>query len=1527
MAGFCPSSEGWGPLSPSRPVDFTVCFQHGALVSGLNALFIVAAIVRLRALSHAPLLPRELVAGSLFWVKLSLAVATLAASMAEFAIVLADFSRVCAFTVALGLQTAAAAAAVRLHYREQYRNRIASTPLLLFWLATVMLSLMRLRTAVSLDLVETRPSAVIANALFMLAALAVMALECQPKPHGLYQLPDDYDEDELDVHDDDVCTFQSPEERANVFSRLTFSWMTPLLEQGFRKPLQMEDTWELSTQYRPDVATAKFQRNWQAELQSGSPSLFRATMRTYGLSWALGGFYKLVKDLVAFLNPILLSRLIGFVSKYRTADAEPIENGYFYALAMFVVASVKTIAYEQSCVHNQQVKNLTKISYTTAIYRKTMALSNDARQQYNVGGIVTHMSVDSQRLADFFANFSHHLWSSPLQIILALYLLYRTLGWTTFAGVLAMVISIPTSARLSRTMRDMNKLLMGYRDQRMKIMDEVLSGIKIIKLYAWESSFIRRINEVRVKLELATIRRYGMVQAVFSFVVTLVPFVVSFSTFGLYTLADNVSHGPLTPQLVFVSLTLFNMLRFPLSFGPMVIPGLLEAMVSSKRIFDFLTAGEIDFTAIDREPYDRDSPSTGADDVLVSIEDGTFKWLSTDEPTLRDVNLQCRRDELVAVIGKVGAGKSSLVSAMLGDMIKCQGRVRIRGTVAYVPQQAWIMNATLRDNILFGSSYNEDFYERVIDACALRPDLDMLPGGDQTEIGEKGINLSGGQKARVSLARAVYARADVYILDDPLAAVDAHVGKHIFTQVLGPQGLLKSRARILITNAVQYLSNVGHIVMLQDGAVIDQGSFAQSMARQSSIFEFIHRYIDESQSSKATSDASNTASDNEYYEDEPTNIEQNGEILPKGVGIRRKSTKQTLGRASVGLMHGAHGQRGKRGTQQQSVVPLTDTGRTMTTEVSRQGHVEWSTYQTYAKACGASNSAMFALALLSASVSNVCANMWLKHWASSNTDTDVGLFYATVTHSVVYYLLIYGGLGLLGASMNSLQSLLLWTRCSIRASTKIHQNMLISVLRSPMSFFDVTPLGRILNRFSSDLQRCDEMLPRSVSSMVNTMVNVISAVSVIGLSTPLMLVIMFPLAFVYRYLQQRYLYSSRELRRLDSTTRSPIFAHFQESIGGVSTIRAYSQQPRFIYENEHRVEQNIRAYYTYLSLNRWLSLRLETLGNTVMLGTTLLAIVSLQYFGYGDAGLVGLAVTYALDFTSSLNWSVRSYTEVENSMIQLERVTEYAALPSEAPEVIEDKRPSAEWPERGVVEFKDYSTRYREGLDLVLKGLSFRVLPSQKVGIVGRTGAGKSSLTLALFRIIEAAGGQILIDGEDIAKYGLFDVRSKLSIIPQDPVLFAGSVRENLDPFNHYSDQDIWQALEHAHLADFIRTKEERLDYAVTQGGENFSVGQRQLICLARALLKRAQVLVLDEATAAIDNETDTIIQESIRKEFKDCTVLTIAHRLNTIIDSDMILVVDGGRLAEYDTPQNLLENENSLFAKLVEEARASDSQ
>ncbi|KAJ2631714.1 hypothetical protein H4R22_001792 [Coemansia sp. RSA 1290] len=901
-----------------------------------------------------------------------------------------------------------------------------------------------------------------------------------------------------------------------------------------------------------------------------------------------------------------------------------------------------------------------------------------------------------------------------------------------------------------------------------------------------------KINKIRVQLELKALRGFGNIQTISSFISHMVPFIITFATFGVYSTMDNMSHGLLNAQLVFVSLSLFNKLKNPIMMAPSIISGIMECQLSYGRLHDLLSADEIDFTAIDHMPYNRASPSTSNNDILVKVEHGSFKWLSESAPLLTDINMQCKRNELVAVIGKVGSGKSSLISAILGDMVKETGKVCIQGRIAYVPQVPWIINATLRDNILFGSEMDQELYDRVIDACALRTDLHMLPAGDLTEIGEKGINLSGGQKARVSLARAVYSRADVYLMDDPLAAVDAHVGKHIFSHVLGPHGLLQSRARILATNATQYLKYTDNILMIQDGQIIEQSTYATAIAQNAS--GFIYNFIDHDDNSEISSLDSSSSESLE----------------------RISERRQTIGIAA------------------------------------------------------------------SDAISTALAQ---------------------------------------GSATSAVRNLLLWARCSIESATTIHQNMLSGVMRSPMAYFDVTPVGRILNRFSSDLAHCDIALPYNVIQMVMTVVGISSAVFVISLSAPLVIVFLLLLSVFYLDLQHRYMFTSRETKRLESSTRSPIIAHLQESINGVSSIRAYGQQSRFIFKHEHKIEKHMRACYYNESLGQWLSIRLEAIGSIIMLGTTLSSVATLHYYGIGDPGMVGLAVTYALSLTGHLNMSVKSYTGMENSMVQLERINEFANLPSEAPETLSN-RPAEEWPDQGTVEFKNYSTRYREGLDLVIKDLSFKVKPMQKVGIVGRTGAGKSSLTLALFRLIEAAAGQILIDGQDIAQYGLFDVRSKLSIIPQDPVLFAGTVRENLDPFGKYSDQEIWKALEHASLADFIRTKDERLEFQVSSGGENFSVGQRQLICLARALLKQAKILVLDEATAAIDNQTDAIIQKSIRSEFKQCTVLTIAHRINTIIDSDMILVLDGGRLAEYDTPEHLLQNKDGLFAKLVEESK-----
>ncbi|KAJ1830981.1 hypothetical protein LPJ63_004590 [Coemansia sp. RSA 2711] len=1240
-------------------------------------------------------------------------------------------------------------------------------------------------------------------------SLVLLVLESQSKPSADYLLLDEDEDDNPEVR-------RSPEDRANIFSRLTYSWISSLIAKGYETPLQANDVYKLGHKYRPDVAAEEFH------------------------------------------------------------------------------------------------------SIKTAIYRKTLVLSNDSRQKHNIGSIISHMTSDGTRVMNALIYLTQRVWTVPLNFMFNFYMLYQTLGYSTLGGAAVIVASIPLSTYFSKKIRTINKKIRECCDERVKATEEVLSGIKFIKLSALEAPFMKRVNAVRDDQELDAIKQFGHVQSVFSFNSSLVSFIVSFTTFSMYSMMDNKSHGPLNPQLIFVSLTLLNRLRGTIISIPGIMTSILETKVAYKRVYDYMMADEIDMTAVEHMPYERYAPNASNDDVMVKVTDGRFKWLSDSEPTVTDINLQCKRNEFLAVIGKVGSGKSSLTSAILGDMIKDSGHVFTRGRLAYVPQVPWIMNATLRTNVLFGSNYDPVFYDKVIDACSLRQDIDMLPAGDLTEIGEKGINLSGGQKARLALARAVYSRADVYVLDDPLAAVDAHVCKHIFTNVLGPEGLLKSRARVLVTNAMQYLKYADNIAMLDDGKIIEQCDFRAAMENKGKIFEFIHKFID-SESSAVNSSSSSTI----HF-----SIQDSADKAISDDSFLHGNRLSTLGQMDPDFVNTALARGDRCSYHTQSLEEIAEHGRTTTDEINTQGSVQLSHCWSYIKACGMKNAVLLVATLFLAAGSRICASLWLKRWASANDLVNPSSNYLRAEpHSVVYYLLIYGLLGILGAAFNSLKVYFLWGNVAVAAASTIHRKMLNAVMRSPMSFFDRTPVGRIINRFSSDLDYCDISLPSSILNMVSLVISVGSSLLVINMSSPLVIVVVLCLARFYLYLQRRFLRNSRELTRLSSSSRSPLIAHLQESIAGATTIRAFGQQPRFVYENEKRLELNTRVIYIMEVVRAWMSLRLNILGDLIMLTTTLSIIVSVHYFGFRDAGMVGLAVSYSLSLSGSLFSSVLSYSSFENGLVKLERVTEYTDLPSEAPAVIEDNRPSDSWPEQGTVEFKNYSTRYREGLDLVLKNISFKIQPRQKVGVVGRTGAGKSSLTQALFRVIEAADGQILIDGDDIAKYGLFDVRSKLSIIPQDPILFAGTVRENLDPLACYTDQEIWQALENANLADFVRSKDERLDFQVAKGGENFSVGQRQLICMARALLKKARVLVLDEATAAIDNETDSVIQQTIRREFKDCTVITIAHRINTIIDSDMILVVDGGRLAEYDTPQNLLENKDSLFTKLVEEVQDSNGQ
>ncbi|GAB5588211.1 hypothetical protein Unana1_03111 [Umbelopsis nana] len=1385
---------------------------------------------------------------------------------------------------------------VALHYLEYTRERIASTVLLFFWLFTIVTQGIKLHTLISLDAHHQDISGFVLYVAQLSLSVTMFVLENIPRPKSEYML---LDEDEMDC----------PEATANIFSRLTFSWMTPLMKLGYKQPLLMEDLWNLKPEDQSAVISERFEQNWDREMKKKNPSLLRALFATVGGPFLFAGLLKAFQDILQFTQPLLLRELMRWVNSYSSDEPQPAYRGTFIAVGMFLTAISQTMflhQYFQLCFATGM---RIRAALVTAIYKKTMVLSNSSRQASTVGEIVNHMSVDAQRLMDLCTYF-HIVWSGPFQIALALYFLWQTMGPSTWAGVGVLILAIPLNTYLAKTMRSYQKKQMGNKDARVKFMNEILNGIRVIKLYAWEKSFLKRITYIRNDLELAMLKRIGVLNAVQNFTWASIPFLVSLSTFAVYV---AVSPVPLTSETAFVAISLFNLLQFPLAVFPNVISSTIEASVSLFRIEGYLVAEEIDPNAVQREPFPS-SAAIATGTPLVEVKDGSFKWNRTDpEPTLDAINFSVKKGELAAVVGRVGSGKSSLMSALLGDMQKTSGAVHIRGSVAYASQQPWIMNATLRDNILFGAKFDPVFYETVLEACSLKADIAMLTAGDMTEIGERGINLSGGQKARVSVARAVYARADVYVFDDPLSAVDAHVGKHIFDHVLGPDGLLKSKARVLVTHGIAFLPKVDKLLMLRHGKIILNGTYLELMKKKSELYQLIVEFGNQSINSQeedettliAEVDSVETEGEGEignYEEDAPLT-----KTLSQESRERRNSVSSltTLRRPSMASLRNI----GKK----QSLLAKE---QLMTTEESAKGSVDKSVYWTYAKSCSAIGVALLLLFQIIAQGSQVSSSLWIKYWSDQNQKSGSN-------DRVWVYLGIYAAIGWSSVIFTCLQTLILWVFCAIRSAKLLHAEMLTGVLRSPMSFFDTTPLGRIINRFSKDQHTVDEGLPRTFSAYFRVLFSVISTVCVISYSTPPFMFLIVPLIFVYMAIQRYYLQTSRELKRLDSVSKSPIYSFFQQTLSGsgVATVRAFEQQERFLHENRCRLDENQKAYFPSISCNRWLAVRLEFLGSIIIFGAAMLAVIEVVFIGNLDAGLVGLSVSYALGTTQALNWVIRSFCEIETNIVSVERIKEYIDLPSEAPEIIETNRPSHIWPEKGMIEYRDYSTRYRPGLDLVLKGISFKVAPKEKVGIVGRTGAGKSSLSLSLFRIIEAASGNIFVDGVDISSIGLHDLRSRLTIIPQDPVLFAGTVRDNLDPFNAHDDVEIWQVLENSHLKDHIAKLEGKLNATVLEGGENFSVGQRQLICLARALLRRTTVLVLDEATAAIDVETDAIIQETIRREFADCTILTIAHRINTVMDSNKILVLDKGTIAEYDSPKNLLANPDSVFYSLAKQA------
>jgi ATP-binding cassette subfamily C (CFTR/MRP) protein 1 len=1470
-------------VSQLREFDLTPCFEEGVLLSSVLSILFIASIIRCLSLSSAKCNERSSRSIWALRFKIFFLLAAVLTSLTNLVLVLVQHRRVPVLPSYVS-EVIAFATTVPLTFYNHHRTRAASTILLLFWPVYTLVLAIWIRTIVSEH--SDFSSVLILRCSATLLGLVAYAIECAGPEIGQA------------IRLDDAQTIREhPSLTANIYSLWSFSWMTPLMKKGAKQFVTEADLPSLP----PKEESSNLGQNLGAALKKHS--LWKALFLSFGRSYAVAAGLKVIQDCLAFSQPQLLRMLLAYISRYQNARygllppdeprPSPFE-GAFIIVIMFIASVLQTITLHQYFQRCFETGMRVRASLATTIYAKALVISNDREQ--SSGDIVNLMSVDSTRLQDF-CTYGLIAISGPLQIILAFISLYHLLGWSAFVGVAIMVFSVPAQTLIARYLKRMQEAQMKSRDQRTRTMSEILANIKSIKLYGWELAFIQRVLSIRNDQELVMMKKIGVVTALNMTLWGGIPLLVAFASFAT---AATVTNTPLTSDIIFPSISLFMLLSFPLAMFSQVTSNIVEAIVSIDRLNKFFRTEELQSDA----RLISEKPNLKPGDEVLSIRNGEFSWSrNSSTPNLEDINVTLKKGQLLGVLGRVGSGKTSLLSAMIGDMHKSDGQVIISGNVAYAPQNPWILSASVRDNILFSHEYEEDFYNVVLDACALRHDLSLLPEGDLTEVGEKGITLSGGQRARIALARAVYARADIILLDDVLAAVDSHVARHLFDHVIGPQGILATKARVLVTNSVAFLRQFDELVFMRRGIILEAGSYRSLLDNsESEVHKLIHGHGTggSGTSTPFVKSASGSAT--------PNNELSHSDIIETG-----NATPHNFGDEKLAITL-------RRGSFRKALLVRPSAGDTqnqgLSKEHSEQGRVKRDVYTRYIAAASKIGFILYLLAIAAQQVFSVLSTFALRNWGEHNQQSGGNT-------DMWKYLAYYGFASLASTASGGTAGVILWVQCGIRSAQLLHEQMLKAVMAAPLTFFELTPSGRVLNLFSRDTYVVDQVLIRVLGSFFRTFAVCLSIIVVIGSSFPAFLIALIPLGWFYFRVMTYYLATSRELKRLDAVSRSPIFAWFAESLSGLSSIRAYSQQTVFQAKIEQRVDRNQICYLPSISVNRWLAIRLEFVGALVILIASSLAMVALVTSGV-DAGLVGLVLSYALNTTSSLNWFVRSASEVEQNIVSVERILHYVELEPEAPAEIPDNKPSDTWPVAGEVEFRHYTTRYRPELDPVLKDVSFTIRPKEKIGICGRTGAGKSSLLLALFRIIEAVDGAIVIDGIDISKIGLRDLRSAITIVPQSPDLFEGTLRENVDPIGEYTDAQIWDALGQTYLKDYVENQTEGrgLDTPVREGGLSLSAGQRQLLCFARALLRKSKILVLDEATSAVDMDTDRDIQAIITgPEFANVTMFTIAHRLNTIIDSDRVMVLDSGKVVELAPPKELLAKPESVFYSLASEA------
>jgi ABC-type multidrug transport system fused ATPase/permease subunit len=1375
----------------------------------------------------------------------------------------------------------------------------------------------------------------------------------------------------------------SREYDAGFFSLVTFQWMASFMDVGYQRPLVDNDIWAVNPKRSIDSQKERMGENYKRRKEAKHKRpLAMALYDTYRGEFIFGGACQLIASLAQILTPFVMKYLIQFSSQAYYANrglgvAPPIGEGIGLVFGITLMQMLMSLTTNHFIYRGMMVGGQARSTLISLIFDKAMRLSGRARAGgaaetaaeetpqfepgskeekkwlkkkladaqngisgegvgWSNGRIVNLMSTDTYRV-DQASGLFHMIWTAPIQVVLTLILLLINITYSALSGFAFIVIMMPLLGQAIKSLMFRRRFINKVTDQRVTLTQEIISSVRFVKFFGWETSFLDRLASLR-KQEVDKITKLLSIRNAILAVSLSLPIFASMLAFITYSLSGN----GLAPAPIFSSLALFNSLRIPLNLLPMVIGQIVDANASIKRIQEFLDAEELPVEATWEEK---------AHDAI-EIENGSFTWERTrtqdtddtpikgdkpGKPTKQEkkdakqekkhakikqkedkriakqreaeklesdpssptdddnsmqekekrpfeisgINLSIGRDELVAVIGSVGSGKSSLLAALAGDMRKTSGNVTFGASRAFCPQYAWIQNASVKENITFSKPYDRHWYNQVVDACALRPDLEMLPAGDLTEIGERGITVSGGQKQRLNIARAIYFNADIVIMDDPLSAVDAHVGKHIMDEAIC--GLLKGKARVLATHQLHVLHRADRIVWMKEGRIAKIATFPELMEHDEEFQKLMET----------------TAAEEEEEEVEEV-LEDKGEKEKKAAVKKTKKTKKS----AAALMQ-----------QEERAV----------------NSVSSSVYMAYVKASGSIAVLPFILLLLiSSQGSNIVTSLWLSWWTSNKFNLSEGV-----------YIGVYAAFGVLQALLTFAFATTL-TYFGTKASRVMLQRAIYRVLRAPMSFFDTTPMGRITNRFSKDVDTMDNVLTDSIRMFTLTFVTIISVFILIIAYYYYFVVALVPLTFMFCFSAGYYRASARELKRHEANLRSVVFARFSEAVNGTSTIRAYGVEKQFAHRLSESLDSMDGAYFLTFANQRWLSVRLDALGNLLVFTCGILVVTARFSI---DPSTGGLVLSYILSIVQMIQFSVRQLAEVENNMNSTERIHYYGTqLEEEAPLKRGEVRSS--WPERGEIVFEDVQMRYRAGLPLVLKGMSMTVKAGERIGIVGRTGAGKSTIMSTLFRLVELSGGRITIDGLDISTLGLADLRSRLAIIPQDPTLFRGTIRSNLDPFHEHTDLELWNALRQADLVgpeqalenpspsspsqdgtvvvannnnNNNNTSRIHLDTPVEDEGLNFSLGQRQLLALARALVRNSQIIVCDEATSSVDFETDQKIQRTIVRGFSGKTLLCIAHRLRTIIGYDRILVMDQGNVAELDSPLRLFEKEGGIFRGMCE--------